>query len=386
LEKLNERTKILLIEDNPGDARLIAEYLSPPGDAGFEVTVSKRLESGKILLDKEAFAAVLLDLSLPDSEGLATLEQIQEHASSVPIIVLTGLDSDVVGIAALQKGAQDYLFKGDADRPTLVRAIRYSIERARLESQILQTNQSLEERVELRTRELEIARERASRSEKLAIIGKLSGGVAHDLRSPLGAIKNAAFYLKRKCDIDWPGQNNADIMEWIQVIDDQATRANDVITNLLSFGSSKELVFSETQISDVIRDSLASVPLGEKLALSLSVDPDLPPVLGDASQLIRVFENLVTNAQDAMENDGCLSIDAHRSGGSVKIVISDTGSGIDPENIEKIFEPLYTAKFHGTGLGLTICQEIVSKHNGSISVESEINRGTSFTIFIPVAA
>lgn len=386
MDDLNDLTKVLLIEDNPGDARLIIEYLAPAGEARFNVTVAGRLDSGKNLLDDEIYDIVLLDLNLPDSDGLATFEHLHSHSPLVPVIVLTGLDSDEIGIAAMHKGAQDYLFKGDANRSALVRSIRYSIERAQLEFQILETNRSLEHRVELRTQELEAARELASRSEKLALIGQWSGGIAHDLRNPLGAISNAAFYLKRRFNAGEASFDDDDFSQWIDLIGREVTRANDVITNLLSNGSNKELVLSNIRIGDVIQDSLDSFTLSENVLLSLIIDSNLPPVFGDASQLTRVFQNLMANAQDAMQNDGRLSIGAQGKEESVEIVISDTGSGISPENLEKIFEPLYTDKTHGTGLGLAICQEIISKHNGSISVESEVGAGASFTILIPIAA
>ncbi len=161
--------------------------------------------------------------------------------------------------------------------------------------------------------------------------------------------------------------------------------ANDVITNLLSYGSAKEPVFSEIQIGQVIQDATDGFALSENILVSLTIQSDLPPVLGDASQLTRVIRNLVANAQDAMQDGGRLSIYAHRKEESTEVVISDTGSGIISENLDKIFEPLYTDKIHGTGLGLAVCQQIISQHNGSISVESEIGIGTSFKFLIPIA-
>ena len=251
---------------------------------------------------------------------------------------------------------------------------------------LAQSNQTLEDRVKRRTEELETARERASKSEKLAIIGQLSGGVAHDLRNPLGAIKNAAYFLKRKCEGDWSNQSGEEFAQWIDLIDTEATIANDVVTNLLSFGSTRELVCSELQISDAIQYSLENFAASDSIQLSVTVEPDLPLVMGEISQLIRVFQNLVANARDAMLEVGRISICAQRNNGSVEIVISDTGKGIGPEDLENIFEPLFTIKSHGTGLGLAICREIVNKHNGSISVESEVGTGTSFTVRIPIAS
>ena len=385
MENQNKPINILLIEDNPGDARLITEYLSPAGAARFKVTVAGRLESGESLLDAETFDVVLLDLNLPDSDGLDTFERLHAHAPSVPVIVLTGLDSDDIGIAALKEGAQDYMFKGDADRSTLVRSIRHSIERARLESQILLANQSLEERVKLRTEELEAERERALRSEKLAMIGQLSGGIAHDLRNPLSAISNAAYYLKRKFNAGEPRVNIEAVSEWVELISSEVNRANGIITGLLSHGANKQMAFTDVQIGEVIRDSLASFVLNDNIVLSITTAPNLPLVLGDPPQLTRVLQNLVANAQDAMERGGCLSITAQRAEGFVEIVVTDTGSGIQSKSIDKIFEPLFSEKTHGTGLGLAICHEIIDKHAGNISVKSKIGTGTSFTVQIPIA-
>ncbi len=397
---------ILVIEDNPGDARLIIEFLAPQAsnhpsgtyllesvdgrlrnvfNGEFTVTVAERLESGINLLDEEPFDAVLLDLTLPDSDGLATFERLHSHAPTVPVIVLTGMDNDYFGIAAAQKGAQDYLIKGDIDRSALVRAIRYAIERAQLESRILQTNQSLEERVKLRTEELDTARERASRSEKMAIIGQLSGGIAHDLRNPLHVISHAAELVIRKINAEPVIENRAMIKEFLEIIDSEVTQASAVITNLLSHGSTKKLTFANLQIGDVIQDSFNSFVLNDNIVLSMTIDPDLSPISGDASQLARVLQNLALNAQDAMETGGLLSITAHQTNGFVEIVVADTGNGIDPENIDRIFEPLFSDKSHGTGLGLAICREIMDKHDGEIFVTSKIGTGTSLTLQIPIA-
>ena len=108
----------------------------------------------------------------------------------------------------------------------------------------------------------------------------------------------------------------------------------------------------------------------------MTIDTDLPSISGDASQLARVLQNLALNAQDAMETGGLLSITAHQTNGFVEILVADTGNGIDPENIDRIFEPLFSDKSHGTGLGLAICREIMDKHDGEIFVTSKIGTGT----------
>jgi len=284
-----------------------------------------------------------------------------------------------LGVVVENSLLHDQSEKAHRDMQQLAEALSYSNE------QINESNQKLEERVQTRTQELEAARERAIRSEKLAIIGQLSGGIAHDLRNPLGAIKNAAYLAKRKFGRERSAEEDAKISELLDLIDSDILRAEDVISNLLSFGSNKEIALLQINISDVINDAMGSFVLNENIALSVSIEPDLPPVLGDSSHLIRTLQNLVANAEDAMENGGRLNISARAAEGSVEIAVSDTGSGIAPENMKRIFEPLYSEKLSGTGLGLAICHEIISKHNGSITVESEIGAGTFFTVHIPFA-
>jgi|TARA_B110000263_G_scaffold223256_1_gene212860 signal transduction histidine kinase len=173
------------------------------------------------------------------------------------------------------------------------------------------------------------------------------------------------------------------------LIDGEVARAEDVISNLLSYGSNKEIAFLQIEIGDVIHDFVTGIFFHENVELSMEVEPNLPSILGDSSQLIRALQNLLVNAQDAMQdsgrNGGCLSVKAHRIDGTVEIVVADNGSGISPENLENIFEPLYTAKAQGTGLGLVICQEIINKHSGTISVDNEIGVGTTFRISISFA-
>jgi len=376
--------RILLVEDNPGDARLIIEYLPRSGDEKFNVIVAARLDTGSGLLHEHPFDVVLLDLTLPDSNGLATFERIHRQNPAVPVIVLTGLDDKTVGVAAVKAGAQDYLLKWEVNQSVLVRTIRHSIERAALESQILQSNRTLEERVKLRTQELEASRERATRSEKLALIGQLSGGIGHDLRNPLNTIKNAAELVTRKINAGPSIENSAVVADCLELIDSETTRANDVITNLLSHGSNRQLTLSNLQIGDVIQDTLDRFVLNENIVLSITVDSDLPSVSGDGPQITRVLQNLLANAQDAMKTGGSLSITAQQTDRVIEIVISDTGTGISPENIDRVFEPLFSDKPRGTGLGLAICRDIIENHRGSISVDSNVGSGTSFTIQIPI--
>ena len=336
--------------------------------------------ASQFLLDVGMKSLVCLPIKVSDRTlGLVTLISKKRNAFNPELVDL--LASVVEGLGNLLEISilHDESEVAHRELERLTEAL------SRSNQQIIQSNQLLEERVQIRTQELEAARERAMRSEKLAIIGQLSGGIAHDLRNPLGAIENAAYLINRKFEAEWSTENKEKIAELLELMSGEIARANDVISNLLSFGSNREIAFSQIEIGDVIDDSMASFVLHENIDLSITIESKLPPVLGEASHLIRALQNLVANAQDAMENGGRLRIDACGIKGSVEIVISDTGSGIDPKNIDRIFDPLYSEKFNGTGLGLAICQEIINKHNGSISVESKVGTGTSFTIRIPFA-
>jgi len=310
--------------------------------------------------------------------GLVTvISQSKSHFNSDLVDLLASL-VDGLGVLVENSMLHDKTEKAHEELQLLAEELSHS------NQQLEQFADILEERVELRTQELVTARERVLRSEKLAMIGQLSGGIAHDLRNPLNAIKNGAELVKRKINAGPSIENSAMITECLEIIDSEITDANEIITGLLSCGSNKQLSFSSIRIGDVIQDCFGSFVLNENIVLSITINTDLPPVLGDASQLTRVLQNLAGNAQDAMEAGGRLSISAQHRDQFVEIVITDTGGGIDAENIDRVFEPLFSDKPHGTGLGLAICHEIIDKHKGAISVESKIGTGTSFTIQIPV--
>ena len=251
---------------------------------------------------------------------------------------------------------------------------------------IVESNELLEERVKIRTAEFESANERATRSERLAMIGQFSGGIAHDLRNPLGAIKNAVYLIMRKLVRESSSENIESITEYVELIDSEVGKANEVISNLLLSGSEKQSVFAEVSMSDITQKTLDNTVLKDNIELKTMIESKTLQVFGESSQLTRVIQNLVGNAQDAMERGGRLGVTVGAEENCAKVEISDTGCGIDPIDIDKIFDPLYTNKSSGTGLGLSICHDIITKHSGSICVDSEIGVGTTFTFRIPLLA
>jgi len=242
-------------------------------------------------------------------------------------------------------------------------------------------NQRRTERVlvalEEKTRELEAAQEELVRKERLAILGQLAGGVSHELRNPLGVMKNSVYYLKMVLPEDERVRKHLGIMER------EVTTATRIVTDLLDIARTKPPSQAPTDLSELVREVLDRTPLAENVEVVARLAPDLPPVAVDALQVQQVLGNLITNGAQAMPEGGTLTIETARAEGGARVAVSDTGVGIAPENLEKIFQPLFTTKAKGIGLGLAVAQGLAEANGGTISVESAVGRGSRFLVVFP---
>ncbi len=261
---------------------------------------------------------------------------------------------------------------------SLVGVSRDITERKRAEVLLREYSENLERLVEARTRELREAQERLVRQERLATLGQLAGSVAHELRSPLSAIKNAAYYLKTRLE-----HSEEDTREMLQILDNQVNVSARIIESLLDFARPRVPVLKHVHLPYVIQAALEQCHLPGHITLEWQVMPDLPEVLVDAAQMQIVFRNLITNAIQAMPGGGRLTIGVRLENGTLYATISDTGHGIPPDALDKIFQPLYTTKAKGIGLGLALCKLIVEAHDGTISVTSAVGKGSTFTVALP---
>ena len=236
-------------------------------------------------------------------------------------------------------------------------------------------------------RELRKVREQVAASEKMAAIGQMSAGVAHDMRNPLGAIKNATYMMNKRLTTDGAIDANPKLGRYLEIIDKQIGRSNQIITDLMTFARVGSPAPTETHLDSVLAESLETMTKNDNIELSQHVDPELPTVMADGDQLQRVFLNLANNAQEAMPKGGQLTITLRSVDEDVEIIFADTGNGISDENIENVFEPLFTTKTKGTGLGLAVCQEIVVRHGGTISLRRNVAApsGTIFEVRLPAA-
>ncbi len=217
--------------------------------------------------------------------------------------------------------------------------------------------------------------------ERLAIIGELATMVAHDLRNPLTSIKNVCFYLKSTC----PPRDGAEcksVFEMVEILEQETAFANAIINDLLDFAVKRPLEKKRKNINNIINSSLKKANMAENVKIER--DFALRPIANvDEEQLTRVFLNLIKNAAQAMPEGGRLTVGTSVTADRVEVVVRDTGTGIAKENMSKIFQPLFTTKAKGIGMGLAICKRIVEEHSGTIDVESEVGKGTVFMTKLP---
>ncbi len=253
-------------------------------------------------------------------------------------------------------------------------------ERRAAELALKELTEKLEENVEKRTKELKDAREQLVRKEKLATLGQLAGSVGHELRNPLGIINNAHYYLKMVLSGTDEKTN-----EYLAIIENEIGNAERIVSDLLDFSRIKSLEKKPVKINDVINDIVSRLRITEHVTIQTEISEDLPLVLGDKQKLGQVFFNLVSNAVQSMKNGGTIRIFAEKKDDMIEISVSDEGEGITEENRKKIFEPLFTTKSKGIGLGLAIARNMVEVHKGEIRVQSEIGIGSTFTICLPLS-
>jgi len=227
--------------------------------------------------------------------------------------------------------------------------------------------------------QLEKAQAQLIKQEKLAAIGQLSGSVAHDLRNPLGVINNSVYFIKKILEKD----TDPRIIRHIDIMENEIKRSCNIISDLTDFSQENKLLITSGNLNDLLRDILEVTHFREDIIVKTLLDQNLPEVQFDSLQLRRAFQNLINNAIQAMPEGGQLEIITYEHNEIAHIIIKDTGIGISKEDMKRIYEPLFSTKPHGVGLGLSIVKDLVEKHNGTIEVESTSGKGTIFTIKLP---
>ncbi len=378
--------RVLLVEDNPGDARLLELGLQRANytllSAPIQLERAQCLPDALDALARTRFDAVLLDLGLPGSQGLDTLERFSAQMTSVPVIVLTGLDDPEVAARAVRYGAQDYLNKNQLNGDHAARALRYAIERHHAQQ-------------ELHTRMADL--------DRLRTMGTMAAGTAHEINNPLAfATSNIHYALsllqKSPPHEQLPEPLAAHLPEICQALGDAlagAQRVGHVVRELRRLAgdapqlqdSSAESVHLERPLRSSINVARAQISQRARLAEEIA---EVPDIWANEAKLGQVFLSLLINAAqaipagDAQGNEVGVRVRADSE--EVVVEISDTGCGIPDRDRSQIFEPFFSTKLstEGIGLGLTISKQIIASFGGSIEVDSQVGEGTTMRVRLPV--
>ena len=414
----DEHGHILLVEDDLDYAHLLRRMLDDAGDRTFTVThVTCLRDALAQLAGEKRCATILLDLSLPDSRGSETVSRMQAAAPLMPIVVLTGLDDQSLGLEAIRIGAQDYLIKGHTNARMLARAIDYAAERKRLLEELRQARDGLEQKVRERTADLQravaalqaeaVARELAEdagaklkeqlhQAQKMEAVGQLAAGLGHDFGNLLMTILACASKARKVAE------NPPDVQKAMDAVEDAVRQAGGIVQSLMTFSSQTAARRQPVDLCAIMDESTYLLRHTLPASVELVNRPQEHPVWvsADPIQVEQVLLNLGVNARDAMPNGGTLELSlspadeadigplrqsAGPDGKFARLVVRDTGMGMPPEVRCRIFEPYFTTKArgHGTGLGLSIVHGIVQELGGRIDVHSQVGEGTTFTIVWP---
>lgn len=338
---------------------------------------------------------VLLDYMMPGMDGLSALHEIRSRFSDTYVIMFTGKGSEQIAVEMMKAGASEYILKPFnnrdlAERLDNVLRIReielhnrsLQREHIRLLQEIDNWNQDLQKRVREKTDALQKAQSEIAQSEKLAALGYLSAGMAHEIRNPLNSI-SLFIQLMRQNTVD-PEQ-----LDYQGKILKEIDRIDDIIRKLLDASRRTRSIANDVSIDRVIDNALEvfspQIETG-KIMVRRSYCSTPPPIKADPAELEQVFTNLFLNALDEMPSGGHLDIQISEEKGNVVIRVGDSGGGIAADKLPFIFDPFFSTKVRGTGMGLPVVQRIARIYDGNITVEKTSPVGTVFRLEFPAVA
>ena len=420
-------THILLIEDNEEHVQFLTQLLLTSEGVSFDVTSAGTLSAGLERIRQGSIDVILLDLTLPDSDGLETFIRTMEHAELTPIVVLSGIKDVALAIETVQLGAQDYLVKGHVDNHLLVRSIQYAVERKRIQLQLKRAYEELEMRVQERTAALRDSNQRLQREiaerkkaeeatlesnrqlaaalgqlrsaqqeiiqrERMLALGRMANGIAHDFNNALAPILGFSELLLMKSEMI---NDHSKARSYVEIIYAAAKDSAKVVSRLREFYRyrDKHEIFTPVVINDLILQVISlTQPRWKDQALAAGVHIEiqtslgmLPSVPGNEGELREALTNLMLNAIDAIEKRGTITIRSEVQGRWAVVTVADDGVGMTEEVKARCLEPFFTTKTgDGPGLGLGSVYGIIHRHDGEIDIQSEPKRGTSVSICLPL--
>jgi signal transduction histidine kinase len=370
---MNDSLKVLLIEDNPGDARLIRELLTEEKGGSFRLECTDRLSAAIERLASGKVDVILLDLGLPDSQGFDTFIKVHNSVPQIPIVILSGLTDEELAARAVRKGAQDYLVKGHVDSNLLGRSLRYAIERKQAEVELQKYRDHLEELVEQRTTELTAINKE---------LESFSYSVSHDLRAPLRGIDGFSQALLE----DYPDKLDEQGRNYLHRTRAAAQRMSQLIDDMLNLSrvTRYEMRRETVDLSTLARKVTAELQKTQPGRQVEFVITEGLTVNGDTALLRVALENLLGNAWKftGKQPRARIEFGVTQHEGKPAYYVRDDGVGFDMTYVGKLFAPfqrLHSAEeFPGTGIGLATVQRIILRHGGTVWAEGAVGKGAAF--------
>jgi signal transduction histidine kinase len=374
---------VLLVDDESSIRLTMGEFLKR---AGYSVSLEPDYDHA-VRHKPEDLDVAVIDINLPGKSGIQLLHKLASSEVYVPVIMITGEPNLTVLPEIVRAGAYDFIAKPIV-KDVLLNAVaraaekkRLTDEKVRLEHEIKRYAEELEMRVAERTAELVETHKQLVAQERIAALGRAAAQVAHEVKNPLSGLLLYALHLKSTASNF--SESEAELVDKIVIT---INHLNSRVEQILGFARPVNFSTSKGDLNQIVSDILELLRpqvTANKVEVRLSPASEAAHVMLDEASMRGALMNVILNAIEAMPDGGVLSISVEQSDESLQLEVADTGRGIDEEQLNKIFEPFYTTKEQGLGLGMPYARKIIAQHGGTISISSQLGEGTTIRIVIP---
>ncbi|MDW7711360.1 MAG: response regulator [Deferrisomatales bacterium] len=346
--------KILVVDDNPDNVELLSKRLVA---AGYRTCEANDGEEALLRVAEEHPDLIILDVMMPKLDGFEVCRRLktEDGTRAIPVIMLTAKREVPDKIRGLDTGADDYVTKPFNPQELMARV------RSLLHLRTLQDKRLTE--------------------EKLGALGQMAEGVAHEVRNPMVTIGGFARRIRDRLP-----EGDA-LREYAEHIIKEVERLESMVEEIVRFKALMISPYEPVDLAEVLEEALAKregLVQGGRVEIVRSYDPDLPPIQGDRGNLLIALGNLIQNALESMEPGGVLAVSLSRDAEAIRARFRDTGCGIPKAELANVFDPFYTSKMTGAGMGLTMVHRIVTRHGGDVDIASEPGVGTTVTLRLPL--